>query len=118
MDGNSLMWSKTSAKRSVSKSKLTVRLLRAAEDDLSGIVEYIAAENPRAAEEILERIEKDFQLLTSQPYLGRIPEEDELLNMGYRYVVVLNYLLFYTVEERTILVHRIVHGARDYLRLL
>ena len=38
--------------------------------------------------------------------------------MGYRFLVVQNYLIFYTVENHTIWVHRIIHGARDYLSLL
>jgi toxin ParE1/3/4 len=38
--------------------------------------------------------------------------------MGYRYLIVADYLVFYTFEEQTVLVHRIIHGARDYLRLL
>ncbi|MBL7995484.1 type II toxin-antitoxin system RelE/ParE family toxin, partial [bacterium] len=37
---------------------------------------------------------------------------------GYRYLIVDNYLIFYTIEEETIFVHRIIHGARDYRRLL
>jgi toxin ParE1/3/4 len=102
----------------VTKSKFTVRLLRAAEEDLNDILEYIAADNPSAAAAALNRIENDFRLLSQQPQLGRIPEEEDLVRMGYRFLVVRYYLIFYTLEERTILVHRIVHGARDYLRLL
>ncbi len=112
------MSSKTFANEFVSKPKFTVRLLRSAEEDLSEIVEFIAAENVTAAVSILERIEKDLQLLAHQPHLGRIPEEEELVRMGYRFLVILNHLAFYTVEERTVLVHRIIHGARDYLRIL
>jgi len=102
----------------VSKRRFTVRLLRAAEEDLTDILEYIAADNPAAAGATLNRIEKDLQLLSFQPQLGRIPDEEDLVRMGYRLLVVLDYLIFYTLEEQTILVHRIVHGARDYLPLL
>jgi toxin ParE1/3/4 len=101
----------------VTKTKFTVRLLRAAEEDLNDILEYIAADNPSAAAAVLDRIERDFRLLSQQPRLGRIPEEEELVRMGYRFLVVRDYLIFYTLEEGTILVHRIVHGDRDYLRL-
>ena len=38
--------------------------------------------------------------------------------MGYRLLIVENYLIFYEIENRTILVHRILDGARDYLSLL
>jgi toxin ParE1/3/4 len=102
----------------VTKPKFTVRLLRLAEEDLNDILEYIAADNPPAAAAALDQIENDLRLLSQQPQLGRIPEEEDLVRMGYRFLVVGDYLIFYTLEERTIFVHRIVHGARDYLRLL
>ena len=95
-----------------------VRLLRVAEDDLVEIVTYVAADRPSAAQALATKIEKNLQLLARNPHLGRIPEEEDLVKAGYRYLVVENYLIFYTIEERTIYVHRILHGARDYLRLI
>lgn len=101
----------------MSRSDFTVRLLRAAEDDLTEIVTYIAAERPSAAEALATKIERKLTLLSRHPYLGRIPPEEELINLGYRYAVVENYLVLYTIEGQTIYVHRILHGARDYLSL-
>lgn len=101
----------------MSRPEHRVRLLRVAEDDLTEIVTYIAAERPSAAEALATRIQKNLQRLTRNPHLGRVPKEDELARWGYRYLVVENYLIFYTIEGRTIYVHRILHGARDYLRL-
>ena len=95
-----------------------VRLLRIAEDDLVEIVNYISADRPSAAEALASKIEKNLNSLSKNPHLGRMPREDELARMGYRYVVIDNYLAFYTIEEESILVHRIIHGARDYLQLL
>jgi len=102
----------------VKKPKRRVDLLRSAEEDLSEIYEYIAAENLKAADAILARVEKDLDLLVRQPKLGRVPSDEELVRMGYRYLIIAEYLVFYTLEEQTVLVHRIIHGARDYLRLL
>lgn len=94
-----------------------VRLLSIAEDDLAEIINYIAADRPSAAEALATRIEKNLNLLSKNPQLGRIPNEDELIHLGYRYLIVENYLIFYTIEEQTIYIHRILHGARDYLTL-
>jgi toxin ParE1/3/4 len=102
----------------VSQPEYSVRLLRIAEDDLTEIVAYIAADRPSAGEQLATRIEKNLHLLARNPQLGRIPDEEELLRVGYRYLVVENYLIFYTIEAKTILVHRTLHGARDYLNLL
>jgi toxin ParE1/3/4 len=96
----------------------TVRLLPAAEDDLIEIVTYVAGDNPFSALALADTIEKTWDLLSNNPLLGRVPREDELAQAGYRYLVTAkHYLIFYKVEGRTVYVHRIIHGARDYLRL-
>lgn len=100
------------------RDKLTIRLLPVAEEDLDEIISYIAVDNLRAAEALATRIEKSLLHLSVHPYLGRIPNEEELANAGYRYLIVENYLIFYIVEDREIVIHRIIHGARDYRRLL
>ena len=98
--------------------KYNVRLLRAAEDDLNEIVTYIAVDNKVTAESIAIRIEKNLAYLSHHPYLGKIPGEEELARLGYRFLVVQDYLIFYTIEEQTVWIHRILHGARDYLNLI
>ena len=101
----------------MSRRKYTVRLLRAAEEDFTEIVAYITADRPSAALALAEKIEKNLQLLSRNPNLGRVPKEEDLARLRYRYLVVENYLIFYAVEGQTIYVHRMLHGARDYLNL-
>jgi len=67
---------------------------------------------------LANKIEKNLALLSEHPMLGRGPKEEELSRLGYRYLVVEDYLIFYTIEGAAICVHRILHGARDYQRLL
>lgn len=97
----------------MSSNKYSVRLLEVAEQDLQEIVSYVAGENVTAALALADRIEKDILRLAAHPYMGRIPDDDKLAGLGYRFLVVENYLIFYTVGDRTVLVHRIIHGARD-----
>ncbi len=101
----------------MSRSKYNIRLLRIAEDDLAEVIDYISADRPSAAEALATKIEKNIQLLAQNPHLGRLPKEKDLARLQYRYLVVENYLMFYTVEGWTIYIHRILHGARDYLGL-
>ena len=101
----------------MNRSRYTVRLLRLAEDDLAEIVSYIAADQPAAADVLASKMEKSLRRLSRNPHLGRLPKEEELARLHYRYLVVENYLIFYTIEGKTIYVHRILHGARDYLSL-
>jgi toxin ParE1/3/4 len=98
--------------------KYQVRLLSIAEEDFTEIISFIAADNLTAADAIANKIEKNLELLSENPNLGRIPREEEIRNLGYRYLIVQNYLIFYTIEEKTIFIHRILHGARNYKSLL
>jgi toxin ParE1/3/4 len=98
--------------------KRAVRLLGLAERDLTDIYDYVAAENPTAAEHLLIRIEKDLNALSSQPMLGRTPRDHDIAMLGYRYLIIGDYLAFYRLEPSVVLVHRILHGARDYSDIL
>jgi len=98
--------------------KSQVRFLKIAEEDFLEIISYIAADNIVAAENLAIKFQKNFELLAANSKLGRIPREEEIRKLGYRYLIVQNYLIFYTIENKTILVHRILHGARNYKSLL
>ncbi|MCR4318570.1 MAG: type II toxin-antitoxin system RelE/ParE family toxin [Planctomycetes bacterium] len=65
-----------------------------------------------------KKIKQRLLRLKSFPKTGAIPVESELSELGYRFVIVDNYLIFYTVGTRIVTVHRILHGARDYLTIL
>ena len=95
-----------------------IRFLKIAEEDFTELVSYIAADNPTAADAIATKIEKNLDLLSQNPNLGRIPRDEEIRNLGYRYIIVQNYIIFYTLESKTIYIHRILHGARNYKSLL
>ena len=99
-------------------SKHTVRLLSIAEQDLVDIVSYLAAEDSRAAAEMLDHIEARLAALQSHPFVGRVPHNPKLTALGYRVLVIDNYLVFYKVKANAVLVYRILHGARDLLRVL
>ena len=98
--------------------KYQIRLLSIAEEDFTEIISYISADNPTAANSFANKIEKNLDLLSENPNLGRIPRDEEIRNLGYRYLIVQNYLIFYTIEEKIIFIHRVLHGARDYKTLL
>ena len=98
--------------------KLNVRLLALAEQDLADIYEYVTTENATAADRILGRIEKDLTGLSSQPLLGRIPRDPDISRIGYRYLIIGDYLAFYRIESKAVLVYRILHGARDFADVL
>lgn len=100
------------------KDKYSIRFLRIAEEDLIEIVSYIALDNPDAAEKLADKIEENILLLETNPFLGNRPRELEFRNLNYYYLIVDNYLIFYTIENKTVMIHRILHSARDYKSIL
>ena len=102
----------------MSKNNFSVRLLSIAEEDFTEIISFIASDNTKAALNLADKIEKDLELLADNPLLGKSPSDSDLKLLGYRYLIIENYLIFYTIEKRTILIHRMLHGARNYKSLL
>lgn len=102
----------------MSTNKYAVRLLSIAEQDLEDIVTFVAADNVPAAVALADRIESNLQRLARHPHLGKIPNDGRLTALGYRVLVIENYLAFYKIKGKTVLVHRILHGARDLPSLL
>lgn len=82
------------------------------------MVEYLAAENLLAAQSVADQIEKRLQALSRHPFLGKVPSDAKVERMGYRVLVAGDYLIFYKVRRKTVLVYRIIHGARNVLPLL
>ncbi len=99
-------------------NKFQIRFLKIAEEDFTELIEYIAADNPVAADNVASEIENSLLLLSENPMMGRIPRDEDIKAQKYRYIIVKNYLIFYTIEDKVILIHRIIHGARNYKILL
>ena len=97
---------------------MQIRLLKVAEEDFTEIISYIAAENPKAAETTATKIKNNLELLLENPLLGRVPRDEDIKILGYRYLIVSNYIIFYTIEGKTIYIHRILHSAQNYKAIL
>jgi toxin ParE1/3/4 len=97
-----------------------IKILSRAKEDFIEIVEYIAQDKPEAATDVADRIEASINHLGQNPSMGKRSREPRLAHLGYRYLVVGKYLIFYTVDDvdEDIIIHRILHRARDYVGLL
>ncbi len=89
-------------------------------DDMDEAFSYIAKDNISAAEALLKRIDEGVTKLADFPAMGSVLSEEEytLVAQGYRFVVIHPYLLFYRIVKDTVVIHRTLHGRRDYLREL
>jgi len=88
-----------------------VRLSHLADKDLDAIRDYLRPQNPRAADDLLERIYDTLESLAEQSEMG---ERREDLGQNLRAFVVRPYVVFYYPAVEGIHVARIIHGARDF----
>jgi toxin ParE1/3/4 len=87
-----------------------VRVSEAARNDLDAIWNYIAQDDPAAADQVVHSWVSKFKLLASMPEMGRRREE---LSKGLRSFPVRNYIIFYRPFSEGVEIVRVLHGARD-----
>jgi len=97
-----------------------IRYLPLALDDLKEIVRYIAheLEVPRAAENLLEKIDKEVKKIADNPFRCRVYFPSKKLKHEYRVLHINNFSLFYLVEEEKIEIHRVIYSRREISRIL
>ena len=100
------------------KPRYSIEYLPAAEQDLVDLLDYIARDDPDAARNFVDRIDQAVGRLALFPRSGQQPRDGRLRRLGYRVLVVGNYLVFYVIVSRRVEVRRVIHGARRYDFLL
>ena len=99
-------------------NKYKIVYLPVAERDLSEIFEYISRDSPSAALSLLDKIDEDVSRLAEFPQLGKTPQDNRLQKLGYKMLIINNYLVFYVLKQKTVEIRRILHGKRKYEFLL
>ncbi|HWF60269.1 MAG TPA: type II toxin-antitoxin system RelE/ParE family toxin [Nitrospira sp.] len=90
---------------------MTLHLTDAAEADLAEIWGYIATEvGETTATRYLDRITKTIDVVRHSPLIGTTRDR---LSMGLRVTFHHPYAIYYQVTQRTLIVVRVLHGARD-----
>jgi toxin ParE1/3/4 len=87
-----------------------LRILPQAVADLDTIWLHIARDDPDAADGIIDHFTERFAALCDFPHLGAAcPEIAENL----RRTPTRGYVIFYSVTGQTLVIERVLHGARD-----
>ena len=94
---------------------MKVIIQQAAQDDVAAAAEYLAERSQRAARNFIAEIRKACLSLNRQAL--RWPLYGERQGMILRRAVCGNYLIFYRLDNNTVEIARILHGARDYSEL-
>jgi len=90
-----------------------------ADDDLTEIIEYIAADNVTAAKKILNAIETRAQSLVRFPKRGRIvPELKEFGITWYRELIFRHWRIVYRIEVSTVLIVGVFDSRRNLQDIL
>jgi len=85
-------------------------ITREADDDISEILGFIAADNFNAAMSLYDRLIEIFEMLADNKFAGRERPE---LKENLRSFPEGNYLIFYRQWAGNIAIVRVIHAARD-----
>ena len=100
----------------------SVHITDIAEEEILTTVKYIAdvLKAPIAAHNLLDEIEKYENLLEDTPNIFSFVPDEYLRAKRIKYVMVKNYMMFYTINEneKTVDVIRFLYGRREWKRIL
>jgi toxin ParE1/3/4 len=94
----------------------TLRFSSLAKSDLAEIAAYIAKRNPTAARAFVRRLREHCQQLKRSPWIGEVCPQFQ--SAEYRQIHYGSYAIFYEVTDKSVLVSRVIHSARDWGRMI
>lgn len=89
---------------------MRIRWSPEADADLRDIWHHVAMDNPRAADALLGKLADAVWPLADYPEFGRARPE---LAPGLRPLPVGSYVIYYKVDDRGVLLVRVLHGRRQ-----
>lgn len=93
-----------------------------AENDICNIIRYISAQfmAPATAVKMLDDIEEALGGLAEMPQKCSPVTDEKLASMGYRKLLIKNYIAFFMIDEKAKVVdiERILYARRDWLSIL
>lgn len=98
--------------------KAKIRFNPTAFSDLNEIKEYISQDNETFGAKVVNKILEDLEGLSQFPEKGKSLTVKLEIKTKYRYLISGEYIIFYTYENEIISIQRILHGKRDYLKIL
>ena len=93
-----------------------------AKQDFRDIALNIAdvSQNIDIAVNFVNEMQKKCDQLIDFPESGALPNDRVLRSLGYRFLIYMDYLMFYTVdhERETVYIQAVFNAKRDYTRVL
>jgi toxin ParE1/3/4 len=91
-----------------------------AAQDLDEIFNFIAGDNPEAAEHVHQTVLRTADFMAQYPKEGKRIRNASARHAQIRWLVVpkfRNYLIFYQPLQDTVMVVRVLHAAQDWTRI-
>ena len=99
-----------------------IHITRTAERDMDAVAEYIefSLMNPAAADRLFDQIEEKLAPLSTNPKIHPVVDDPVLRVWGIQFVMVNNYLAFYTIDEseRTVYIVRFLFRKRNWEHIM
>lgn len=99
-----------------------IHITFAAERDLNNAADHIefVLKNPQAADDLLDEAERQINLLADFPQKFRLIDDSVLAAWEIRFVIIDNYLAFYTIDEKLnlVIIVRFLHHKSDWNSIL
>src|SRR5947209_3986406 len=83
-----------------------------ARHDLLDIRDYISADNVRAADKFINKLDRAIHGLLEMP--GKGHRRRDVKDERYRFWTVYSYVIAYRYDETSLTVVRVIHGRRDF----
>jgi len=100
----------------------SVNITGSAEIDLNDIISYIANQfdAEETAQTMLEIIEEKLSSLATFPERAPIIDDERLRLMGYRKIMIKNYIAFFSIDKANSIVNveRVIYMRRDWQQIL
>jgi len=99
-----------------------IHITSTAEHDLIQAADYIefSLKNPDAAEHLLDAAAEQINSLSNLPERFRLVDDPVLASWGIRFVVINNYLAFYTIneEKQMVIIIRFLYQKSNWSSIL
>jgi len=100
----------------------SLNITNIAEEDILSAINYITnvLNAPMAANNLLDEIEKYEETLEKSPNIYPFVSDEYLAEKGLKFVMIENYIMFYTIDEdeKMVNVIRFLYGRRNWKNIL
>lgn len=101
-------------------NKYIIQYSEEAKQDLIEIKKYIKynLQEPNIANKLISKIKNAIEDIKNNPKMYAIIDDDFIKKLEIRKIIVDNYIVFYRIKSNTIEIVRVMHGRRNWIKLL